>query len=72
MNLDKVLDSQMPLKLEHIEGSAVFGDASQKLTYRNQIVTQEEGISTPNSLSSEENFQSQPQDSNGLQKSSFQ
>ena len=72
MNLDKILDNQTPLKLEHIEGSAVFGDASQKLTYRNQIVTQEEAISTPNSLSSEENFQSRPQDSNGLQKSSFQ
>ena len=27
LNLDKVLDNQTPLKLEHIEGSAVFGDA---------------------------------------------
>ena len=71
LNLDKLLDNQTPLKLEHIEGGGAAGEASQKLTYRNQIVSHEEGISTPNSLSSEENFQSQPQDYNGLQKLSL-
>lgn len=35
LNLDKVLDNQAINKLENVEGSAVFGDASQKLTYRN-------------------------------------